>query len=195
METFVNKKMHVIFLVLGVAVVLAACGKKATMKHFVRREIDPSYIKRVAVLTFENHTNEKFAGERLRDITTTEILAMGLFDVVDKAVVGIVLEEETGGEAKALDKTTLRRIAKKLKVQGLVIGSVDSYEEKRDRNYSYPVVAVTLRLIDGASGQVIWQVSGTETGYSTTDRLFGITPKDQSQVSFQLVERLLRTLK
>jgi len=72
---------------------------------------------------------------------------------------------------------------------------VDTYEEKRDRNYSYPVVALTLRLIDGASGQIIWQASGTETGYSTTERLFGITPKDLSQVSFQLVDRLLRTLK
>ena len=181
---------------LGIAVlILVSCAKKGTMRHFVRQEIDPSYIKRVAVLRFENHSKEKYAGERLRDITTTEILAMGLFDVVDKAVVGIILEEETGGKAEALDRITLKRIAKKLKVQGLMMGSVDTYEEKRDRNYSYPVVALTLRLIDGASGQIIWQASGTETGYSTSERLFGITPKDLSQVSFQLVERLLRTLR
>jgi len=192
----VNKiKTNGFILILIIGVAMTACGKKATLKHFVRQEIDPSYVKRVAVLKFENHTKEKNAGERLRDITTTEILAMGLFDVVDKALVSIVLEEESGGKAEALDKITLKRIARKLKVQGLIIGSVDTYEEKRDRNYSYPVVALTLRLIDGASGQIIWQASGTETGYSTTERLFGITPKDLSQVSFQLVDRLLRTLK
>ncbi len=189
-----NRILNTLFLGI-VMLTLISCAKKGTMRHFVRQEIDPSYIKRVAVLKFENHSKEKYAGERLRDITTTEILAMGLFDVVDKAVVSIILQEETGGKAEALDRITLKRIAKKLKVQGLMIGSVDTYEEKRDRNYSYPVVALTLRLIDGASGQIIWQASGTETGYSTSERLFGITPKDLSQVSFQLVERLLKTLR
>jgi TolB-like protein len=190
----VNKKFKIVF-VLMMVLFLINCGEKATLKHFVRKEIDPSYIKRVAVLKFENHTKEKNAGKRLRDITTTEILAMMLFDVVDKAVVNVVLDEETGGKANAMDKITLKRIAKKLKVQGLMMGSVDTYEEKRDRNYGYPVVTVTLRLIDGSSGQIIWQAGGTETGYSTMERLFGITPKDLSQVSYRLVERLLKTLR
>jgi len=190
----VNRIFKVTFLIV-VAVFLSSCAKKGALTHFTRQEIDPAYVKRVAVLKFENHTKEKNAGERLRDITTTEILAMGLFDVVDKAVVAIILQEETGGKAEALDRITVKRIAKKLKVQGLMIGSVDTYEEKRNGNYSYPVVALTLRLIDGASGQIIWQASGTETGYSTTERLFGITPKDLSQVSYQLVRRLLKTLR
>lgn len=189
-----NEKLRVVFLAVFVWFCVS-CAKQGTMTHFTRQEIDPSYVKRVAVLKFENHTKEKHAGERLRDITTTEILAMGLFDVVDKALVSIILQEETGGKAEALDRITLKRIAKKLRVQGLIIGSVDTYEDKRDRNYAYPVVAVTLRLIDGASGQIIWQASGTESGYSTTERLFGITPKDLSQVSYLLVRRLLKTLK
>ena len=187
-------KLRVVLLVILTSA-LISCAKKGTVTRFVRQEIDPSYVKRVAVLKFENHTKDKNAGERLRDITTTEILAMGLFDVVDKAVVAIILQEETGGKAEALDRITVKRIAKKLGVQGLVIGSVDTYEEKRNGNYSYPVVALTLRLIDGSSGQIIWQASGTETGYSTVERLFGIAPKDLSQVSYQLVRRLLRTLK
>lgn len=189
-----NKIKLVMFAFLVYAVIVG-CAKKSTLTHFTRKEIAPGYVKRVAVLKFENQTKEKHAEERLRDITATELLAMGLFDVVDKAVVSIILQEETGGKAEALDRITLKRIAKKLRVQGLLIGSVDTYEEKRDRNYSYPVVALTLRLIDGASGQIIWQASGTETGYSTLERLFGITPKDLSQVSYQLVRRLLRTLK
>ncbi|WP_456431526.1 CsgG/HfaB family protein [Thermosulfuriphilus sp.] len=165
------------------------------MESFVREGVDPSYIKRVAVLKFENNSQDSYAAERLRNITMTQILSLGLFDVIDKAMVDVVLEEQMLGDKVSLDKSTLRRIAKKLGVQALVVGSVDAYEEKREGSYTYPVIALTLRLIDGASGEVIWQASGTASGYSTVGRLFGLRPQDFTQVSFNLVERLLKTLK
>jgi len=178
-----------------ILLILFSCANRQKIDYFIRKEVDPSYIKRVAILRFENNSQESFAAERIRNVVITEILAMGLFDVVDKALVDMILEEEAIGEKMTLDKAALRRLAKKLGVQGLITGSVDTYEIVREGTYSYPVIAITLRLIDGATGEVIWQASGNVSGYSTIGRLFGLRPKDYTQLSFELVKRLLATLK
>ncbi len=188
------RKSLIIILALLVNIV-TSCATRQKIDYFIREGIDPSYIKRVAVLKLENNTQESFAAERIRNIVITEILALGLFDVADKALVDMVLEEEAISEKVLLDKAALRRLAKKLGVQGLITGSVDTYEIVREGTYNYPVIAITLRLIDGATGEVIWQASGNINGYSTIGRLFGLRPKDYTQLSFELVRRLLETLK
>ncbi len=189
-----NRKNLVIILALLLGLV-TSCATRQKIDYFIREGVDPSYIKRVAVLKLENNTQESFAAERIRNIVITEILALGLFDVVDKALVDMVLEEEAISEKVLLDKAALRRLAKKLGVQGLITGSVDTYEIVREGTYNYPVIAITLRLVDGATGEVIWQASGNINGYSTVGRLFGLRPKDYTQLSFELVRRLLETLK
>ena len=179
-------------------VLLSSCffSKGVVKKTFVRKDVDISYVKKVAVLTFENHTKHETANEIARDITITEILAMDIFDVVGKSFVDAVINEEVGDEEKPIfDKAALKRIARKLHCDGLVIGSVDSYEDKRDGGYTYPVVTLTLRLIDGKTGMVLWQTSGTKTGYTVSERLLGIKPKDINELTFDLIESLLSSLK
>ncbi len=191
-----DKIIFIRFLILTVSsLIMVSCGTQQIHQSFLRKEIDISYIKQVAVLKFENNSQQTYAAERLRNIVMTEILALGLFDVVDKALVDMVLTEEVVGEQGGYNKATLRRMAKKLRVQALVVGSVDSYDIIREGSYSYPVVALTLRLVDGSTGEIIWQASGTASGYSTIGRLFGLKPKDLTQISFELVESLLRSLK
>ncbi len=185
-------------LIISIFLFSSCVGKRNYVKKtFIRENVDISYIKKVAVLTFENHTKHENAGEIVRDIVTTEILAMKIFDTVGKSMVNAVLMDEVGQESaeSGFDKELLKRIAKRLKVDGLIIGSVDAYGDKRDGMYTYPVVTLTLRLIDGKSGIILWQTSGTETGYSLGERLFGIKAKDINQLTFELVEKLLSTLK
>ncbi|WP_169311171.1 GNA1162 family protein [Thermodesulfatator indicus] len=163
-------------------------------KSFVRSGVDIGYIKKVAVLTFQNNSQDNFAAERLRNIVITEILSRGIFDVIDKSLVDTVLLEEGITEQTIYNKITLRRIAKKLGVQALITGSVDTYEIVREGTYSYPVVAITLTLIDGSTGEIVWRASGSLTGYSTIGRIFGLKPKDLTQLSFELVQNLLKQL-
>ncbi|NPA15985.1 MAG: hypothetical protein GXO44_05495 [Deferribacteres bacterium] len=193
MELDVNRYSKL--LVLMLFFVVSCASGTGTMRVFVREGVDISYIKRVAVLRFENHTRDKFAAERLRDIVANEILALGLFDVVDKSIVDVVLNEEVGKKEVSLDKGTMRRIAKRLGVQALVLGSVDDYRMESKGTFSYPVVALTLRLVDGRSGEIIWSASASKTGYSFWGRLFGLKPKDIMEVSFELVHSMLKRLK
>ena len=189
------RKISLLALVWGLLFLLGCGG----VKYYVKEGAEISYVERVAVLPFQNNTSEKHAAERMRDLVSTEILAMGLFDVVDKGVVDAALKEEGIALGKKgsvdLDKNTARRLGKVLGVQAFVVGSVDQYEESRRGSFSYPVVSLTLRLIDAQTGTILWQASGGASGYSAWKRLMGLSPKDMTEVSMELVEKLLSTLK
>lgn len=176
------------------SLLLVGCASGPTTS-FVNENVSFGYIQKVAVLPFENHTQDKFVGERIRDIVTTEVLSRGLFDVVEKGDLERFLREEmVVREHYSLDQATGKRLLPRLQAQAYLAGSVDDFSEMRNGPYSYPVVALTLRLVDSESGQIIWQASGHESGYSTTDRLFGLASDDANQVTFRLVKRLLDTL-
>ncbi len=165
------------------------------VKYYVKEGAEISYVKRVAVLPFQNNTNEKYAAERIRDLVSTEILARGIFEVVDKGSVDTALKEEAVESPTSLDKNTARRLARILGVQAFIAGSVDQYEDARRGSYSYPVISLTLRLMDAQTGTILWQAGGSASGYSAWGRILGLSPKDMTQVSMELVERLLSTLR
>ena len=193
---FINKFKCLVLICFTALLCSCIGGNNIKRKTFIRENVDISFIKKVAVLKFENHSKYETAGKILRDITITEILAMKIFDVTGKSIADSVINEESNDEeSTSYDKETLKRIARKLKVEALIIGSVDSYENKRDGNYTYPAVTLTLRLIDGKNGMILWQTSGTKTGYSLSNRLLGVKAKDINELSFELVEDLLTSLK
>ena len=193
---FINK--FKLFILIFTLLISGCFTGKNLQKTFVRKNVDISYIKKVAVLPFENHTRNENVGEIIRDIVTTEILASNIFDVESKTFVNSVISDETGAEPTEefnYNKETLKRIARKLKVNGLIIGSIDQYSTEREGSYSYPVITITLKLIDGKTGIILWQTSGTKNGYSTFGKLFGFKSKDINELCFNLIENLLKTLK
>jgi len=180
-----------VFLCAGI---LGGCASGPTTS-FVNENVSFGYIQKIAVLPFENHTQEGFAGERIRDIVTTEVLSRGLFEVAEKGDLERFLREEmVVREHYSLDQATAKRLVPRLNAQAYLAGAVDDFKEMRNGSYSYPIVAVTLRLVDSESGKIIWQASGHESGYSTTGRLLGLAGDDANQVTFSLVKRLLNTL-
>nr|WP_256502738.1 penicillin-binding protein activator LpoB [Desulfuromonas sp. KJ2020] len=150
----------------------------------------------VAVLPLENHSAEKFAAERLRDVVTTELLARRLFKVVEKGDLRRFLREEVAeAETVSLDASTAKRMGKALNVDAYLAGSVDDYSELRNGSYSYPQVALTLRLVDVQTGRIIWQASDSARGYSTFGRIFGFASPSVNEVSYRLVRDLLKSLR
>ncbi len=175
-------------------VLICSCAEiRPGIKSYLRPGVDPRYVKKVAVLKFANHTLDKLAGERIRDLVIMEALALKKFDVVEKGLVDEVLSEEGVDATFALNKETIKRIGAKLKVPAILVGSVITLEKKREGSYTYPVVSISLRLIDVASGEVIWEATGVETGYSVWGRIFGWSPKNEIEVSMALIEKLLKT--
>jgi hypothetical protein len=177
---------------LGV-LMLAGCGSRSASNSFVREDVDFSFIERIAVLPFTNNSADKFAPERARDLTITQVLQLGLFDTVEKVLIDNVMYEEGIEIDGPIDPLTLKRIGQRLNSQAVILGTVDLAESARLGSTNYPVMAMTLRLVEVNSGLILWQASGNTSGESFSGRLFGLKTDDPYQITNKLVRRLLRT--
>jgi len=165
------------------------------MESFLRDEVDLTYVTRVAVTPFENNSKEPFAPERVRGMAITEILAQGLFDVVDKGLVDSAFREEAMDLNKGpLDPGAMKRLGQRLNVQAFLMGSIDQAGDVQRGPNSYPALAMTLRLIDIHTGMIFWQASGSQTGDSLSKRLFGLGSDDEFKVALRLLRQLLATI-
>jgi len=173
---------------------ITGCGGKFDSESYTRENVDMGAITRIAVLPFQNFTSDQFVGDRTRDIATTQLLALGIADVVDRGLVDSVMAEEVIDPKLPIDQINMKRLGQRLNVQAFLLGAIDMAGEKRSTTVAYPVLGVTLRLVDAQAGLVIWQNSGRWTSETVTGRILGTKPTDDFHVSLELLRRMLRSL-
>ena len=173
--------------------VLAGCSSRTVSDSFTREDVDIGFVQSIAVLPFENNSSDKYAPKLARDITITLVLALGLFDVVDKYLVDNMLYDEAIRVDDPLDPLSMKRMGQRLNVQALLLGTVDLAGTGEVGSTTYPEIALTLRLVEADSGMILWQASGHYTGESFGRRLLGINPDTAYKINFDLVRRLLNT--
>ncbi len=189
------KKLFIIALVIMSLLPLSGCSKKDPVSTtYVRPDVDLTYITKVAILPYVNNTKDEFSGQRIRDITSTQVLAMGIFDVVGRGIVDSALREMAIEADTPLDEQLTKRLGKRLRVEGFIQGTVNGVGEQRRGSFNYTEVSLTLELIDAESALVLWRSSDTLSGYSLTDRLFGLDPLDAFQVTVDLLRKILSTI-
>lgn len=186
-----NRSVAIILLLF---LMLSGCGGKFDSEDYLREKVDLAAISRVAVMPFQNFTGDQFVADRTRNIATTQLLASGIADVVDRGLVDSVMAEEVIDPRLPIDQINMKRLGQRLNVQAFLLGSVDLAGEKRSGSVAYPVLGVTLRLVDAQAGLVIWQSSGRWTSETVIGRIIGINPTDDFHVSLQLLQRMLRPL-
>jgi TolB-like protein len=182
-----KKLVWIILLVMLLS--LTGCGSGSVTKSFLRENASLAHIQMVAVLPFEGGGD----APRIREFTMTQLLASGLFDVVDKGRVDNLLQQEALPEGGPLDSATMRRLGQRLNVQAFILGSVQQTTGSRG-SAAFSEITMTMRLIDSETGTLLWQASGRGSGYSLSDRLFGVAPKDSFQVTMRLLRDLFDTI-
>ncbi len=189
------KNSTILILLIFTLFIISSCGfNTPATQTFLREGVDMNFINRVAILPFENNTQDEFAGPRIRDITATQIMAMGIFDVVDKGVVDSALAEMGIEKSTPLDVPLVKRLAQRLNVESFVIGTINSIGESSQGSFKYPEMSFTLQLLDGDSALILWRTSDTLSGYSLSDRLFGLDPMDAFQITVKLLDNMLSTI-
>ena len=166
----------------------------SSTEAYVREDIDFSFVQRIAVLSFKNNSDDKYAPVRTRDVTITHVLTQGLFDVVEKNLVDSALRDEVISPGSEIDPLTLKRLGSRLQVQAFLLGTVDMAGMSTLGTTSSPQLALTLRLVEADSGMVLWQASGHRSAASLANRLLGTPGDDAYQITVSLVRTLLRTL-
>lgn len=180
-------------LILSVTTLLFGCA--TTGHHYTSQAIGLGYIQNIAVLPLENFTSNKGLEDRTRELLITRILGRDLYQVVEKGALYHFLQDEVRSKEKALiDQRSAKKMAREFNIEAYIVGSIDEYTLERNGSYSYPVIAITLRMVDIKTGQVIWQASNNDSGYSTAGRLLGLTSDDTTTVLFRLIDKTLDTL-
>jgi TolB-like protein len=159
---------------LGVlAVLLGGCAGSPT-RTYVHPEADFEAYDRVAVLPFGNLTDEEYAGARVTDLFVTEFLIISDMEIVEpnlalSALLSLGEAVRPDDDlALGLPLETLRALAEEVDAQAVLVGTVDDYTEVRIGAETFPVVAISVRLLDAETGTVIWRAAKQARGGPTT---------------------------
>ncbi len=186
-------KRYVLALIFIIIFIVSGCRGSAPVYH-VSEDVDFSFFKRVAVMPLDNLTNEKSAGEIVRQVVISELLASGLVDVVVPGEVMAAVSELGIQNISSLNEDQISALGKKLNVEAVIMGSVEQYGEIRMGNVSAPEVTITLMMADTGSGNIIWSITNTSGGVGFLAKHFGAKTKTMSETVMTVVREAIQTL-
>jgi len=164
------------------------------MVYHIRADYDFSYIKRVAVVPFENQSGNREAGEIVRHVVISELLASGLVDVVVPGEVNSALNDLGIKKISTLNRKHIISLGKMLDVQALILGSVQEFGHVSAGNVSTPEITITLMMADTGTGDIVWSVTRTRGGAGFMARHFGARVDTMSELVLKAVKDSIRTL-
>jgi len=154
-----------------IILIIIVCGC-ATSEEFIRPGIDLSKYKRRAVLPFADYPYQPGSGVLLADIVSMELLKQGI-NVIDRSTTVKILTELSLGSTGIIDESTAPRIGLLLGVSALLTGSINKYNTTftniqlvAGASPAYmpsSAVALSLKLIDVETGQIVWAASAEDT--------------------------------
>lgn len=177
----------ILFFVMG-------CARSVPLEYYMNEDIDFSYFKKVAVMPLDNLSNDKSAGEIVRQIVMSEMLVSGLVDVVIPGEVMSAVNELGIQNLTSLNARQINALGKILNVESIIMGTVEKYGETRSGNISSPEVTITLMMADAGTGNIIWSVTLTRGGAGFMARHFGAKSETMSETVLHVVREAIGTL-
>jgi TolB-like protein len=176
------------------AVALLAAAGCASTPHYTNRRADLSAMRRVAVLPFDNISEERTAGEKVQRIFIAELLESGAFDVVEPGRVIRVLRDEKIESPGAMSPEDVQRVGKALKADGLVLGSVLELADPRGGQGATPAVTIQLKLVETATGTTVWSATRQRNGATFGSRFLGLSPASSTEVVAAALRDAIHTI-
>lgn len=172
------------------------CG--GTTIKYLNPTANFSYIKKVAVVPFSNFSDDKYAGEKVINALTIELLSRHAFDVIEHGEISKALNliKEGGFEENKniqMDKETIKLLGGKLGVQAIIMGAVNDYSGSRGGSANN-VVSISVKMIDIELGTILWQASTSKVGGGVGRKMLGLEDVDMSILTNQAVKTVLDTL-
>ena len=145
------------------ALFLGAC---ASPVHFVDPDADLAYYEVVGVMPLTAWGDDPVGGYKMTNLFFTELLRSGFAKVAEPGQFAAVSSRIRPGVALDQPWSTadLARLGTEAGVQGLFMGSVRDFRLEREGRDAYPLVSCELRLVDTATGRMVWSASKTQRG-------------------------------
>jgi TolB-like protein len=117
--------------------------------------------RKIAVMPFYNISGRRNAGEFVSSAYVTELFKSGRFRVEEPGNIRQFLIQERVGTIGGMDHYRLKVLGKRLRVDAVLLGTVEEFE---DGTRGVPSVAVTARMVEASSGRVIWSAQNKKRG-------------------------------
>lgn len=168
--------------------------RSAVPTYHISEDIDFSFFKKIAVMPLDNLTNEKFAGDIVKQVVISELLASGLVDVVIPGDVLNAIKSLGIKSITSLSTEEIRALGKALNVEAIIMGTVHEYGEVKVGTSSAPQVTITLMMADSASGAIVWSITKSRGGAGFMARHFGAKHATISETVLSVVRESIHTL-
>lgn len=176
-----------LFTVLFSIMLLAGCSG-TYMKDYVQPQGIASDARHVAVLPLVNLTTTPNAGRMVSDLLSTELYSSTKFQLMESTDMLKRVKGEGDDLEFVMEDVVAQNIGHKLGVDTVIYGSVSEYQYKRGVNQS-PTVGINLKMIDVASGKVLWASSSSKSGGC----FFGCT-ESLNSVAQETLEEMVMTM-
>ncbi len=186
-------KKYILTLMMLIMLMVSGCRSNAPFYH-INPDVDFSFFKNVAVLPLDNLTNNKAAGQIIKQVVISELLASGLVDVVIPGEVMSAISELDIQNISSLNKNQIRALGNALNVEAVIMGSVDQFGDVKSGSMSAPEVTITLMMAEVESGNIIWSITLTRGGLDFMARHFGAKSETMSEVVQGVIREAIQTL-
>jgi polysaccharide biosynthesis protein PelC len=178
-------------ILVGIIISMTAC---ATTDLYKDPNMDFGSIQTVAVMPFTNLTKEVVAGDRVRDVLMTMLLATGEIYVLPQGEVakGIITAGIINPTAPSKDE--IMKFGAQVKADAVITAVVREYGEVRTGSASANVISISLQMIEVQTGRVVLSLSSTKGGIGFTDRLFGGGGEPMNTITEKTVQDVIDKL-
>jgi len=139
---------------------------------------------RVAIMDFENKSQHGGwrLGQGASDILTTELVKTAKFNVMERDRLAAIIKEQNLGASGRIDPSTAARIGKIIGVEYIITGAITEYGQSQGGGGGRGVnigkkgyhATVDIRMINAATGAIIFADSASHSKSTISVRVFGI---------------------
>ena len=197
MYNTVKMKYVTIITMLFIAGAITGCsGGSLKYRNY---QADSSYIAKVAVLPFNNLSGDQYASERVRTMFIVDLMSRNRWEIVEQGEVSKVLGQilrasgAVEGGVIEVNNESLKLLGERLGVQAVIVGSVNEYVTDRSSS-GVGEISIATKMLDAASGVVLWQSISTVPASSGWRTFLGINSQGRTVITQKAVHRAVNSL-
>lgn len=156
--------------------------------------MDFGAIRTVAVMPFVNLSRDQLAAERVRDVFSTVLMSSGSIYTLPTGEVARAINNLGINNATTPSVEDAVKLCKSLKADAMITGVVREYGDVRSGNAVADVTSISLQLVEGQTGRVVWSASTSQGGIGIMEKLFGGGGKPINDVTEKAVNDLISKL-
>lgn len=173
---------------------LASCASNKTLVTYHDPNMEFASVQAVAVMPFANFTRQQQAADRVRDAFNTMLLATEGVYVIPVGEVARGISRAGIGDPTAPSPEEVVKFASIVNVDAVITGAVREYGQVRSGTTSANVIAISMEMLEGEGGKLVWSASSTKGGVTAWDRLFGGGGEPIDDVTKEAVNDILDKL-